>query len=173
MDLVLRFSCVLSYPSISCQSTCQIQLVPRIFAILSKLHQYNFASKFWTVEIRIWYITINASIFIWINDFLSYLEWSIVTQIEEMLPHDITVNKMLSKFGAEHILGLFNDQPVIILTHCNTGSLATAGYGTALGKHGHRTNKSISAPTASLTFFNSLNADVKFHEIPNCSINGL
>lgn len=84
-----------------------------------------------------------------------------MTQIEEMLPHDITVNKMLSKFGAEHILGLFNDQPVDILTHCNTGSLATAGYGTALGKHGHQTNKSNSAPTASLTFFNSRNADVK------------
>ena len=25
------------------------------------------------------------------------------------------------------------DSPVSILTHCNTGSLATAGYGTALG----------------------------------------
>eukprot|EP00105_Crassostrea_gigas_P032004 XP_011454865.1 PREDICTED: methylthioribose-1-phosphate isomerase-like [Crassostrea gigas] len=57
----------------------------------------------------------------------------IVTAIEEMLPNDISVNKTLSKYGADHILQLFNDEPVDILTHCNTGSLATAGYGTALG----------------------------------------
>lgn len=57
-----------------------------------------------------------------------------MTEIEEMLPNDISVNMTLSKYGADHILQLFNDQPVDILTHCNTGSLATAGYGTALGK---------------------------------------
>lgn len=57
-----------------------------------------------------------------------------MTAIEEMLPNDISVNKTLSKYGADHILQLFNDEPVDILTHCNTGSLATAGYGTALGK---------------------------------------
>ena len=108
----------------------------------------------------------KCSVFIWINDFLSYLEWSIVTQIEEMLPHDITVNKMLSKFGAEHILGLFNDQPVDILTHCNTGSLATAGYGTALGKmatrltsqlvHPQRLWRFLTAETLTWNFMKSL-----------------
>ncbi|XP_061168142.1 methylthioribose-1-phosphate isomerase-like [Saccostrea echinata] len=56
----------------------------------------------------------------------------IVTEIEEMLPTDIAVNKTLSKFGADHILNIYN-KPVDVLTHCNTGSLATAGYGTALG----------------------------------------
>ena len=41
---------------------------------------------------------------------------------------DIQNNRMLSLFGAE----LINDGDTI-LTHCNAGALATAGYGTALG----------------------------------------
>ena len=52
---------------------------------------------------------------------------------EEMLKADIDVNKNIGRFGAEHILFYHNEKPVNILTHCNTGSLATAGYGTALG----------------------------------------
>jgi methylthioribose-1-phosphate isomerase len=41
---------------------------------------------------------------------------------------DITVNRTLSRFGAELV-----GDPCVILTHCNAGALATAGYGTALG----------------------------------------
>lgn len=41
---------------------------------------------------------------------------------------DIAANKTLSDFGA----GLIQDNSVV-LTHCNAGALATAGYGTALG----------------------------------------
>lgn len=41
---------------------------------------------------------------------------------------DIAVNKKIGKHGA----GLIAD-PFTILTHCNAGALATAGYGTALG----------------------------------------
>ena len=41
---------------------------------------------------------------------------------------DIATNKKIGEFGAE----LFS-KPINILTICNTGSLATAGYGTALG----------------------------------------
>jgi len=40
----------------------------------------------------------------------------------------------IGRYGAEAILaGLPGDGQTRILTHCNTGSLATAGYGTALG----------------------------------------
>ncbi|KAL3869331.1 hypothetical protein ACJMK2_042025 [Sinanodonta woodiana] len=56
-----------------------------------------------------------------------------IEELELMLEDDIATNKAIGKNGAEHILGYSNDQPVCILTHCNTGSLATAGYGTALG----------------------------------------
>jgi methylthioribose-1-phosphate isomerase len=41
---------------------------------------------------------------------------------------DIAANRALGKFGA----GLIGD-PATVLTHCNAGALATAGYGTALG----------------------------------------
>lgn len=51
---------------------------------------------------------------------------------EAMLRKDIEDNKAIGTNGAEAILKNV-DGMVRILTHCNTGSLATAGYGTALG----------------------------------------
>jgi methylthioribose-1-phosphate isomerase len=42
---------------------------------------------------------------------------------------DIAANRALGAFGA----ALISDNPAHILTHCNAGALATAGYGTALG----------------------------------------
>lgn len=54
--------------------------------------------------------------------------------IEDMLQKDIEDNKAIGDFGAQEILKqLSGDNLVRVLTHCNTGSLATAGYGTALG----------------------------------------
>jgi methylthioribose-1-phosphate isomerase len=51
-----------------------------------------------------------------------------------MLEKDIADNKAIGDFGAREILNsVSGDSLVRILTHCNTGSLATAGYGTALG----------------------------------------
>lgn len=51
-----------------------------------------------------------------------------------MLEKDIADNKAIGDFGAQEILKNVNgDNSVRVLTHCNTGSLATAGYGTALG----------------------------------------
>ncbi len=41
---------------------------------------------------------------------------------------DLAANRALGRFGAE-LLG----NPATVLTHCNAGALATAGYGTALG----------------------------------------
>ena len=53
--------------------------------------------------------------------------------VGDLLEEDIRVNKSLGEHGARHLLSLLGDKPLNILTHCNTGSLATAGYGTALG----------------------------------------
>lgn len=51
-----------------------------------------------------------------------------------MLEKDIADNRAIGDYGAREILSsIGDDSPVRILTHCNTGSLATAGYGTALG----------------------------------------
>ncbi|XP_037946457.1 methylthioribose-1-phosphate isomerase isoform X2 [Teleopsis dalmanni] len=53
---------------------------------------------------------------------------------EDMLQKDIADNKAIGTYGAKAILERFTKEaPVRVLTHCNTGSLATAGYGTALG----------------------------------------
>ncbi len=41
---------------------------------------------------------------------------------------DLAANRALGRFGAELL-----DDPTTVLTHCNAGALATAGYGTALG----------------------------------------
>ncbi|MCI0529411.1 MAG: S-methyl-5-thioribose-1-phosphate isomerase, partial [Nitrospira sp.] len=46
----------------------------------------------------------------------------------QMREEDIEINKIMGKYGAE----LIKDGDTI-LTHCNAGALATAGYGTALG----------------------------------------
>jgi methylthioribose-1-phosphate isomerase len=53
---------------------------------------------------------------------------------------DVEMNKMLEKVGAEVI-----ENGDVILTHCNAGSLATSGYGTALGviKEAARQGKKI------------------------------
>ncbi|XP_045446766.1 methylthioribose-1-phosphate isomerase [Melitaea cinxia] len=57
-----------------------------------------------------------------------------IQSIEGMLIKDIEDNKAIGKFGSEAVLKSFGgDGHVRVLTHCNTGSLATAGYGTALG----------------------------------------
>ncbi|KAI9872091.1 MAG: S-methyl-5-thioribose-1-phosphate isomerase, partial [Pleopsidium flavum] len=56
---------------------------------------------------------------------------------EKMLVDDVQDNQNIGKHGAEWILkNKERGNPggkVSVLTHCNTGSLATAGYGTALG----------------------------------------
>lgn len=53
---------------------------------------------------------------------------------EAMLRKDIEDNKAIGANGANAILQNKSDgSSVRVLTHCNTGSLATAGYGTALG----------------------------------------
>ncbi|KAI8773253.1 hypothetical protein BgiMline_014325 [Biomphalaria glabrata] len=64
---------------------------------------------------------------------LDEIKLKLVQEFEAMLQADIDVNKRIGQHGADYILGENNDQPVKVITHCNTGSLATAGYGTALG----------------------------------------
>ncbi|KAL4648565.1 methylthioribose-1-phosphate isomerase [Arapaima gigas] len=61
------------------------------------------------------------------------LRESAIGWIEEMLERDVSDNKKIGNYGAQHILSGVPRDSVTILTHCNTGSLATAGYGTALG----------------------------------------
>ncbi|KAK1646474.1 hypothetical protein QYE76_064279 [Lolium multiflorum] len=53
---------------------------------------------------------------------------------ETMLVDDVADNKAIGSHGAKFLqLQLGSSKNISVLTHCNTGSLATAGYGTALG----------------------------------------
>ncbi len=56
------------------------------------------------------------------------LKKALIEEAVRMGEEDIAVNRAMGAFGAEFV----GDQATI-LTHCNAGSLATAGYGTALG----------------------------------------
>lgn len=65
------------------------------------------------------------------------LKKTIIERIEYFLNKDLEDNKSIGEHGSKHIIENpncdKNGEKVNILTHCNTGSLATAGYGTALG----------------------------------------
>ncbi|HYS54076.1 MAG TPA: S-methyl-5-thioribose-1-phosphate isomerase [Thermoanaerobaculia bacterium] len=50
------------------------------------------------------------------------------SEAEAILREDVEANRRIGRFGAE-LLGA----RATVLTHCNAGALATAGYGTALG----------------------------------------
>lgn len=52
----------------------------------------------------------------------------LIEESQRILSEDIHINKTLGKLGSDLI-----EDGQTILTHCNAGSLATGGYGTALG----------------------------------------
>ena len=64
---------------------------------------------------------------------------SVVMAAEEMMTEDVSSNRVMGGYGADALLaavkarGRGHGDKVRVLTHCNTGSLATAAYGTALG----------------------------------------
>lgn len=67
------------------------------------------------------------------NDLSSYID-ELLKFIEAFLERDLADNRAIGRFGAEAIVQQYPDQKKLtILTHCNTGSLATVGFGTALG----------------------------------------
>jgi methylthioribose-1-phosphate isomerase len=56
------------------------------------------------------------------------IERLLIDEAKAIYDEDIENNKRMGRFGAELL-----PQSGTILTHCNAGALATAGYGTALG----------------------------------------
>ncbi|KYN17519.1 PREDICTED: methylthioribose-1-phosphate isomerase [Trachymyrmex cornetzi] len=65
---------------------------------------------------------------------LSQMKDKFIDNVDNMLMDDIRYNKVIGEYGADEILcNVPEGSSVRVLTHCNTGSLATAGYGTALG----------------------------------------
>lgn len=59
---------------------------------------------------------------------------AVLKHLEAMLANDIADNLAIGDHGAKDIVEKTGKKDKLrIMTHCNTGSLATAGYGTALG----------------------------------------
>ncbi len=59
---------------------------------------------------------------------LSEIKLEMLNEADKLFNEDIEINKKIGENGAKLIKDNSN-----ILTHCNAGALATAGYGTALG----------------------------------------
>jgi methylthioribose-1-phosphate isomerase len=62
------------------------------------------------------------------GDDIAEIRNSLINEAKRIHQEEVTATKKLSQLGAELIKDGFT-----VLTHCNAGSLATAGYGTALG----------------------------------------
>lgn len=62
------------------------------------------------------------------NSSRATIERLLIDEAQAIHAEDIDNNRRMGKFGAELL-----PQSGTILTHCNAGALATAGYGTALG----------------------------------------
>ncbi|MFN0110743.1 MAG: S-methyl-5-thioribose-1-phosphate isomerase [Blastocatellia bacterium] len=62
------------------------------------------------------------------NTSLDEIRQRLIAESQQMHVEDIEANRSMGRFGAE----LIPDNSTV-LTHCNAGALATAGYGTALG----------------------------------------
>lgn len=60
--------------------------------------------------------------------FLDELKQRLVQEAKDIHKQDIEINKRMGRHGSKLI-----KNRATILTHCNAGALATAGYGTALG----------------------------------------
>ncbi len=61
---------------------------------------------------------------------------AVVRAAEELIAADTAASRELSRLGADWILrrcGAAADRGLRVLTHCNTGALATTGWGTAYG----------------------------------------
>jgi methylthioribose-1-phosphate isomerase len=58
---------------------------------------------------------------------------AVLAEARRVLDEDEAANRELSARGADWLLRRCPDRPLRVLTHCNTGTLATTAWGTALG----------------------------------------
>nr|WP_282105799.1 MULTISPECIES: S-methyl-5-thioribose-1-phosphate isomerase [unclassified Crossiella] len=58
---------------------------------------------------------------------------AVLAEASMMLAEDEAANRTAARLAADLVLSLTPDRPLRVLTHCNTGRLATAAWGTALG----------------------------------------
>jgi methylthioribose-1-phosphate isomerase len=95
--------------------------IERIFHVLEKTRP-TAVNLFWALE-RMRKVYIEKR-----NLGVETVKQLLKQEAQKIYDEDIAANRLLGKFGAK-LLG----NATHILTHCNAGALATAGYGTALG----------------------------------------
>jgi methylthioribose-1-phosphate isomerase len=93
----------------------------RIFLNLSKTRP-TAVNLFWALERMRKIYTVNRS------RGVDVVKRLLKDEAQAIYKEDIAANKQLGKFGAQMLRNARH-----LMTHCNAGALATAGYGTALG----------------------------------------
>jgi methylthioribose-1-phosphate isomerase len=68
-----------------------------------------------------------------VRPFVAHGVAAVVAEAHRIAEEDEAANRELSRKGADWILANVSARPLRILTHCNTGSLATTAWGPALG----------------------------------------
>lgn len=58
---------------------------------------------------------------------------AVLAEAHSIVAEDTAANRQLSRHGADWILAHCERRPLRVVTHCNTGALATTGWGTAFG----------------------------------------
>jgi methylthioribose-1-phosphate isomerase len=58
---------------------------------------------------------------------------AVLAAADRLVTEDTAANRQLSRHGADWLLAKLDRRPLRVLTHCNTGALATTGWGTAFG----------------------------------------
>ena len=68
-----------------------------------------------------------------VSPFISEGVEKVLEQANQIAKEDEEGNRKMGKFGSDWIESKVKNRPIRALTHCNTGSLATTTWGTALG----------------------------------------
>ncbi|WP_262402791.1 S-methyl-5-thioribose-1-phosphate isomerase [Actinomadura sp. CNU-125] len=58
---------------------------------------------------------------------------AVAAEAQAVLDEDVRANRAIGAHGADWLAARCPGRPLRLLTHCNAGALATAGWGTALG----------------------------------------
>lgn len=126
--------------------TCAVELNKKLFSSVDEIIQFTNESMNYLVSARPTAVNISdaaqklerfsADLRSKVNN-VEQFKTCMLKEMESMLDEDIATNRSMGNYGAEDIIKRWSEKNgnsgVKVLTHCNTGSLATAGYGTALG----------------------------------------
>jgi len=134
IGVTAAYGCWLAAREVAAETGGKAQWKNKLTALLGSLE----AARPTAVNLR-WAVCLMRDA--WSPDYdLEALTGKWLAMAKEIHRQDIAINKAMGAFGAVCI-----DHGDTIMTHCNAGALATAGYGTALGviRAAHEQGKNI------------------------------